>query len=153
MNKTKFIERIAEEADGTKSEAQRYFEAVENVITSALKDDERVQRTGFGKFYAREQKAREGVNPQTGERIKGPARKVPAVQRRRCLQRIGLEEPLSPRPDASGGTGLYFCLPPPMRTPIRNRLSVTAVSPYGRLIVAASSPHELLWSAKIVMMR
>ena len=39
MNKTKFIERIAEEADVTKSEAQHYFEAVENVITSALKDD------------------------------------------------------------------------------------------------------------------
>ena len=149
MNKTKFIERIAEEADGTKGEAQRYFEAVENVITSALKDDERVQIMGFGKFYAREQKAREGVNPQTGESIKGPTRKVPAVPRRRCPQRIGLEEPLSPRPDASGGTGLYFCLPPPMRTPIRNRLSVTAVSPYGRLMVATSSPHELLWSAKM----
>jgi DNA-binding protein HU-beta len=78
VKKTEFIERIAEEAKGTKSEAQRYFEAVENVIVSALKDDEEVQITGFGKFYAREQKAREGVNPQTGEKIKIPARKVPA---------------------------------------------------------------------------
>jgi len=101
VNKTKFIERIAEEADVTKSEAQRYFETVENVITSAFKDDEQVQRTGFGKFYAREQKVREGVNPQTEERIKGPARKVPAVQRRQCPQRIGLEEPLSPRPECA----------------------------------------------------
>lgn len=78
MNKTEFIERIAEEADGTKSEAQRYFEAVENVITSALKDDEEVQITGFGKFYVREQKAREGMNPQTREKMHIPARKVPA---------------------------------------------------------------------------
>ena len=79
MKKTEFIERIAEEAGGTKSEAQRYFEAVENVITSALKDDEEVQITGFGKFYAREQKARDGVNPQNlEEKVRIPARKVPA---------------------------------------------------------------------------
>jgi DNA-binding protein HU-beta len=78
VNKTEFIERIAEEADGSKSEAQRYFEAFENVITSALKEDEEVQITGFGKFYTREQKAREGVNPQTREKMHIPARKVPA---------------------------------------------------------------------------
>ena len=78
MNKTKFIERIAEEADVPKSEAQRYFEAVENVITSTLKEDQEVQITGFGKFYAREQKAREGVNPQTGEKMHIATRKVPA---------------------------------------------------------------------------
>ena len=78
MNKTKFIERIADEADVPKSEAQRYFEAVENVITSTLKEDQEVQITGFGKFYAREQKAREGVNPQTGEKMHIATRKVPA---------------------------------------------------------------------------
>ncbi len=78
MNKTKFIERIAEEADVPKSEAQRYFEAIENVITSTLKEDQEVQITGFGKFYAREQKAREGVNPQTGEKMHIATRKVPA---------------------------------------------------------------------------
>jgi DNA-binding protein HU-beta len=78
VNKTKFIERIAEEADVPKSEAQRYFEAIENVITSALKEDQEVQITGFGKFYAREQKAREGVNPQTGEKMHIATRKVPA---------------------------------------------------------------------------
>jgi DNA-binding protein HU-beta len=77
VNKTKFIERIAEEADVPKSEAQRYFEAIENVITSALKEDQEVQITGFGKFYAREQKAREGVNPQTREKMHIAARKVP----------------------------------------------------------------------------
>ncbi len=78
MNKTEFIERIAEEADGPKSEAQRYFEAVENVITSALKDGEEVQITGFGKFYVQERKAREGRNPQTGEKMQISAQTVPA---------------------------------------------------------------------------
>jgi len=78
VHKTEFIERIAEEADVPKGEAQRYFEAVEAVITSALKDDEEVQITGFGKFYVREQKAREGRNPQTGEKMKIPAQRVPS---------------------------------------------------------------------------
>ena len=78
MHKTEFIERIAEKTDVPKGEAQRYFEAVEEVITSALKDDEEVQITGFGKFYVREQKAREGRNPQTGEKMKIPAQRVPA---------------------------------------------------------------------------
>ena len=48
------------------------------MITSALKDDEEVQITGFGKFYVREQKAREGRNPQTGEKMKIPAQRVPS---------------------------------------------------------------------------
>ena len=78
MHKSEFIERIAEKTDVPKGEAQRYFEAVEEVITSALKDDEEVQITGFGKFYVREQKAREGRNPQTGEKMKIPAQRVPA---------------------------------------------------------------------------
>ena len=78
MHKTEFIERIAEKTDVPKGEAQRYFEAVEEVITSALKDDEEFQITGFGKFYVREQKAREGRNPQTGEKMKIPAQRVPA---------------------------------------------------------------------------
>jgi DNA-binding protein HU-beta len=78
VHKTEFIERIAEKTDVPKGEAQRYVEAVEEVITSALKDDEEVQITGFGKFYVREQKAREGRNPQTGEKMKIPAQRVPA---------------------------------------------------------------------------
>ena len=79
VNKTEFIERVAEEAGVSKSEAQRYFAAVEDVIVSALKNDEEVQITGFGKFYARENAAREGVNPQNPEEtVHIPARKFPA---------------------------------------------------------------------------
>ncbi len=78
MNKTEFIERVAEEAGVSVSEAQRYFDAVENIITSALKDGEEVQITGFGKFYVQERKARGGRNPQTGETMHISAQKVPS---------------------------------------------------------------------------
>ena len=77
MNKTELIQKIADEADGSKSEAQRFFDAFQEVVTDALKKDEQVQITGFGKFYVQKRDAREGVNPQTKEKMKIPASKVP----------------------------------------------------------------------------
>lgn len=78
MNKTEFIERVAEETGGSISEAQRFFDAVEKVVTSALKDSEEVQITGFGKFYIQERAAREGRNPQTGKQMHIPAQRIPS---------------------------------------------------------------------------
>jgi len=86
MKKKELIERIAAEADVPKSEAQRYFEALEEVVTEALKAGEEVQITGFGKFSGRERKAREGRNPQTGEKIKIAAQKVPAFSAGNALK-------------------------------------------------------------------
>ena len=78
MKKKELIERIAEEADVPTSEAQRHFEAFEKVVTEALKSGEEVQITGFGKFSVKERKAREGRNPQTGQKMKIAAQRVPA---------------------------------------------------------------------------
>ena len=77
MNKTELIEAIAERADVPKSQAQKHFDAFEGVVTNVLKGGDEVQITGFGKFYVREQKARDGRNPQTGEKMRIPAQKVP----------------------------------------------------------------------------
>ena len=77
MKKTELIEAIAERANVPKSQAQKYFDAFEQVVTDTLKGGEEVQITGFGKFYVREQKARDGRNPQTGEKMRIPAQKVP----------------------------------------------------------------------------
>ena len=77
MKKTELIEAIAERTDVPKSRAQKYFDAFEEVVTNTLKGGEEVQITGFGKFYVREQKARDGRNPQTGEKMRIPAQKVP----------------------------------------------------------------------------
>jgi DNA-binding protein HU-beta len=78
VNKTELIEEIAQRTDSTKGEAQRYVESFEEVVTEALRSGKQIQITGFGKFYVREQKAREGVNPQTKEKMHIPASKVPA---------------------------------------------------------------------------
>ncbi|HEX5973550.1 MAG TPA: HU family DNA-binding protein [Rubrobacteraceae bacterium] len=77
MNKTELIEKIADEANGSKSEAQKFFEAFTNVVESELKKGNQVQITGFGKFYVQQRDARQGINPQTKQRINIPASKVP----------------------------------------------------------------------------
>jgi DNA-binding protein HU-beta len=78
VNKTELIEEIAERTNWSKDEAQRYIETFAGTIAEALKGGEEVQITRFGKFYVRKQKAREGVNPQTKEKMRIPASKVPA---------------------------------------------------------------------------
>ena len=94
MNKTELVEEIAQRSDSSRAEVQRYTETLEKVLTEALKGGaEEVQITGFGKFYVREQKAREGVNPQTRERIRIPAQKVPAFSAGQGLKQALLERP------------------------------------------------------------
>ena len=86
MNKTELIERIAEEAGVPASEAQEHLGAFERVVTEALKGGEEVRITGFGKFSVKERKAREGRNPQTGEKMKIAASKVPAFSAGNALK-------------------------------------------------------------------
>ena len=70
-------ERIAEKTNWPKSEAQRYFNAFEEVVTDVLKGGDEVQITGFGKFCVRDQKAREGSNPKSGDKTRIAAQRVP----------------------------------------------------------------------------
>ena len=86
MNKKQFIERMVEHTDLPKGEARKHLPACETTITDALKAGEEVQLPGFGKFYVREQKAREGKNPQTGETMQIEARKVPAFKAGKTLK-------------------------------------------------------------------
>jgi DNA-binding protein HU-beta len=78
VKKKELIDRIAEKAGVPKSETQKHFEAFEEVVAEALKSGEEVQITGFGKFSVKERKAREGRNPQTGQKMKISAQKVPS---------------------------------------------------------------------------
>jgi DNA-binding protein HU-beta len=86
MNKKQFIERMVEHTDSPKGEARKHLDAFEATISEALKGGEEVQLPGFGKFYVREQKAREGKNPQTGERMQIEARKVPSFKAGKALK-------------------------------------------------------------------
>ena len=75
MNKTELVAYIAKKADRSARQARAVVDTIfspgkEGLIASALLSGKKVQITGFGTFETRKRKAREGRNPQTGERIK-----------------------------------------------------------------------------------
>jgi nucleoid DNA-binding protein len=86
VNKKQLIEQMVEHTDSPKSEAEKHLEAFTAAISGALKAGEEVQIPGFGKFYVRDQKAREGKNPQTWETMRIAARKVPAFRAGKALK-------------------------------------------------------------------
>lgn len=77
MNKADLIERIAADAEITKSAAGTALDSFLESVTRSLQKGEKVTLVGFGTFDVSERKAREGRNPRTGEAIQIPARTVP----------------------------------------------------------------------------
>ncbi|HEX6711909.1 MAG TPA: HU family DNA-binding protein [Thermoleophilaceae bacterium] len=77
MNKSELIEQVADRADIKRSEAEAAVNALTEVVKETLQRGGDVAITGFGKFSVAERGARQGVNPQTGERIQIAASKAP----------------------------------------------------------------------------
>ena len=77
MTKSEFVDRVAEQSGIGKNEASKAVDATLSVIEETLSRGGEVSFTGFGKFSVAERGARQGVNPQTGERIEIAASKVP----------------------------------------------------------------------------
>jgi nucleoid DNA-binding protein len=75
MNKVKLTEFVQKELGSTKADAERAVNAVVEGIKSHLKKSRVMQLVGFGTFKVVNRKARMGVNPKTGERIKIKASK------------------------------------------------------------------------------
>ena len=77
MTKQEFVDQVASSADLSKADADRAVNAVLETIQDSLKRGSEVNFTGFGKFTVAERGARQGVNPQTGQRIQIAASRVP----------------------------------------------------------------------------
>ena len=77
MTKSEFVDRVADQSGLGKNEAGKAVDAALKVIEETLSRGGEISFTGFGKFTVAERGARQGVNPQTGERIEIAASKVP----------------------------------------------------------------------------
>ena len=77
MNKSELIDQVASRADIKRNEAEKALTALTDVVKETLQRGGDVAITGFGKFSVAERGARQGVNPQTGERIQIAASKAP----------------------------------------------------------------------------
>ncbi|MEI8032697.1 MAG: HU family DNA-binding protein [Chlorobiaceae bacterium] len=76
MSKAELVEKIAEQANLTKVDAERALNAFISAVTGSLKKGEDVTLVGFGTFAVGDRAEREGRNPQTGKSITIAAKKV-----------------------------------------------------------------------------
>ena len=76
MNKGELIQAIANDANITKAQAQEAMDAFVSNVKKALKSGDKVTLVGFGTFSASTRAARMGRNPQTGQPIQIPQRRV-----------------------------------------------------------------------------
>ena len=77
MTKSEFVDQVASESGLSKGDAATAVDAVLKVIEDTLRRGGEISFTGFGKFSVADRGARQGVNPQTGERIQIAASRVP----------------------------------------------------------------------------
>src|ERR671916_502586 len=77
VTKQEFADQVASESGLAKGDASKAVDAFIDVVTETLKRGGEVSFTGFGKFSVADRGARQGVNPQTGEKIQIAASKVP----------------------------------------------------------------------------
>lgn len=87
MTKEQLIEAVAGASKCcSKKEAAAVVNAVLDEITKALKKGQTLTLTGFGTFSVSKRKARMGVNPRTGAKIKIAATKVPKFKAGKSLK-------------------------------------------------------------------
>ena len=89
MTKSELVGKIAEEAGITKKAAEATLGAlIGSVHDSLKKKDGSIRIPDLGTFKVAQRKARAGVNPQTGKKIKIPATKVPRFTAAKALKEI-----------------------------------------------------------------
>ena len=76
MNKTELIDAVAKKSGQSKAQTAKVMDHVLDLLQDSLAQGEAVQLIGFGSFSVNERAARQGRNPQTGEMIQLPAKKM-----------------------------------------------------------------------------
>ncbi|MDQ1284557.1 MAG: DNA-binding protein HU-beta [Patescibacteria group bacterium] len=86
MNKDALVSAIAEKADISKKDVETVIDVMIEEITKAIKGGQKVTLTGFGTFRVSARAAREGINPQTKEKIQIAAMTVPKFTAGKALK-------------------------------------------------------------------
>ena len=86
MKKQDFVKAVATKAWVSQDVAAKLINTFTEVITEELINWEKITLTGFGSWQVNQRKARNGINPKTGEKIKIPAMKSPAFKSGKTLK-------------------------------------------------------------------
>ena len=76
LTKADIVDSIYEKTDRNRGDVKKIVESLLRIVKHAVKKDEALLISGFGKFEAYGKKARRGRNPHTDESITLPPRKV-----------------------------------------------------------------------------
>ena len=86
INKDTLISAIAEKTELAKKDIELMIDTMTEEITKFIKAGDKVTFTGFGTFRMSARAAREGINPQTKEKIQIPAMNVPKFTAGKALK-------------------------------------------------------------------
>jgi len=112
MNKARLAEKIADNLNLSKKEAEDFLIAFQAEIIKALQNDEEVTISGFGTFSSRVRHARKGVNPRNPSQIIDiPAVKVPKFKAGKKLKdevksSLAATSPSEPEPTSTASSHL-----------------------------------------------
>lgn len=87
MTKNQLIEKVAKKSHLTKRAAADAVNSVFSLIRDNLVRGEKTIITGFGTFLVRQRAARRGRNPQTGQAIQIPSKKLPSFVAGKTIKR------------------------------------------------------------------
>ncbi len=77
MNRSDLIDRLKEDADLSKREAEVIINTFFNTISDILAEGDRVEIRGFGSFTVKDYKPYVGRNPKSGEKIRVSSKRLP----------------------------------------------------------------------------
>jgi DNA-binding protein HU-beta len=80
MNKKELVQEISKNVTTSQKNIDEILKAFMDVIKKALKKGEKVTLVGFGTFMVKKRKATTGINPQTKQKMKIPAKKYAKLQ-------------------------------------------------------------------------
>ena len=86
MNKSEVILKIADKAGTSKAAVSKVIDAFSETLREALASGDDVRINGVGVFSISNRAARKGSNPQTGEALVIPAKKVVKFKPASALQ-------------------------------------------------------------------
>jgi nucleoid DNA-binding protein len=86
VNKDALVDSISSKLDLSKKDVEAVIESMTDKITEEIQKGNKVTLTGFGTFRVSKRAAREGINPQTKERIQIPAMSVPKFTAGKALK-------------------------------------------------------------------
>jgi DNA-binding protein HU-beta len=75
VNRTEFIEELAAKLGLSKTQVEKIMGTFVDLVTQKLISGLDVNLTGFGMFKISRRKARDGINPKTGQKMRIPASK------------------------------------------------------------------------------